>query len=137
MIIMNEISWKYVKALNNKDSIAIFEQVIGCEIPKDIKECVTNYNGGRPSKKIFDTNLSQERVIKSLLSYNTTDLETVFDVYSVLSKENKKLVPVASDPGGNYICFDKNTKAIVLWLHETNGTEKVADSFTEFLNKLR
>ena len=134
---MNELKWKYVKALKNEDSIAVFEQVIGCEIPTDIKVCVINNNGGRPTRKVFDTDLSKERVIKSLLSYNTDDLETVFDAYSVISTESKSLVPIASDPAGNYICFEKYTKAIVLWLHETNGVEKIANSFTEFLNKLR
>lgn len=134
---MNELNWKYVKTLKNEDSISIFEQVIGCEIPTDLKTCIINNNGGRPDKKIFDTDLSQERVIKSLLSYNKDDLETVFDAYNVISKENKNLVPIASDPAGNYICFEKDTKVIVLWLHETNKLEKIADNFTDFLSNLK
>ena len=37
---------------------------------------------------------------------------------------------------GNYICFTTGSKNIVLWLHETNKTEKIASSFNDFLKKL-
>ena len=47
-----------------------------------------------------------------------------------------QLLPFASDPSGNFICVNLETKAIELWLHETNEKELVAYSFEDFLNKL-
>lgn len=133
---MENINWKYVKNLQSVESISVFEKMIGCNIPEDIKNCIIKYNGGRPDKKVYNTDLTKERTIKSLLSYNINDLETVYDAYNAVSKSNDNLVPVASDPAGNYICFNKRNQKIVLWLHETDAEESVADTFTDFLNKL-
>jgi very-short-patch-repair endonuclease len=75
-------------------------------------------------------------MIKKLLSLNYDDVENIWDAYNVMQQENKKLVPFASDPGGNFICFNKDSGEIYLWLHETNTAEYVAESFKDFLDKL-
>ncbi|WP_410501808.1 SMI1/KNR4 family protein [Exiguobacterium acetylicum] len=133
---MNNLTWKYVKPLKDKDSIKNFETLNGLQLPQDITDCIIQNNGGRPDKKVFDTEVSKGRAMKSLLSFNKNDLETVYDVIDVLKSERKDLVPIASDPSGNYICYNLINKSIVFWLHETNITEKVSDSFTTFLNGL-
>ena len=76
-------------------------------------------------------------MIKRLLSFNYGEVENIWDAFNVMQKEASGLVPFAVDPGGNYICFQKNDHKIYLWLHETNTTEYVAESFKDFLNKLK
>lgn len=133
---MNNLSWKYVKPLNNNKAVESFESEYGLKLPQDITKCIKQNNGGRPDKKLFDTEVSKGRVIKSLLSFNKDDLETVYDAIYILKNEKPNLVPLVSDPSGNYICFDTKQQVIVLWLHETNVTEKISTSFTAFLEKL-
>ncbi|WP_341302436.1 SMI1/KNR4 family protein [Lysinibacillus sp. FSL H8-0500] len=133
---MNNLSWKYVKPLKNNKAVESFEADYGLKLPQDITSCIKQNNGGRPDKKAFDTEVSKGRVIKSLLSFNKEDLETVYDAIDTLKGEKSNLVPLASDPGGNYICFDTKQQDIVLWLHETNTTEKISSSFTAFLETL-
>jgi len=132
---MNNLSWKRVKPLINDKAIEIIESESGIKLPADIISCIKLYNGGRPDKDTFDTQSSQERLFKILLSFNESDVETVFKAIAVLKGEGLTLLPLASDPGGNYICYDPND-GIVLWLHETNTTEKIADNFTDFLSRL-
>ncbi|RDU38675.1 hypothetical protein DRW41_03700 [Neobacillus piezotolerans] len=133
---MSKLTWKYVKPLKDNESVEGFEALNDVQLPKDITDCIKQNNGGRPDKKVFDTDVSEGRVMKSLLSFNKDDLETVYDAIDVLKNERKSLVPIASDPSGNYICYNLIHKDIVFWLHETNITEKVSDSFTTFLNGL-
>lgn len=133
---MNNLSWKYVKPLKNNKAVETFESEYGLKLPQDITNCIKQNNGGRPDKKVFDTEVSKGRVIKSLLSFNKDDLETVYDAIDILKNEKPNLVPLVSDPSGNYICFDTKQQVIVLWLHETNMTEKISTSFAAFLEKL-
>ncbi|MBV4450361.1 SMI1/KNR4 family protein [Clostridium sporogenes] len=134
---MNNLTWKYVKPLKNDNAVECFEADNGFKLPPDIISYIKQNNGGRPDKKIFDTEVSKGRLLKSLLSFNKDDLETVYDAIDILKNENTKLVPIATDPGGNYICYHTIHHDIVLWLHETNTTERISDSFTAFLETLR
>ncbi|MDR2599314.1 MAG: SMI1/KNR4 family protein [Oscillospiraceae bacterium] len=132
---MNTLTWKYVKPLKKANAIEAFESANGIKLPADIVSCVQQNNGGRSDKKIFNTQLSSGRVFKTLLSFNEDDIETVHSAVGILKEEGQSLVPLASDPGGNYICYDP-VDGIVLWLHETNSVEKITDNFKEFLAKL-
>ena len=132
---MNDLTWKRVKFLKNEENIRLIESESGVKLPVEITTCIKQNNGGRPNKDTFNTHESQERVFKSLLSFNEDDVETVFKVFNMLRMENPNIIPFASDPGGNYICYDPRD-GIVLWLHETNTVEKITDNFTDFLSKL-
>ena len=133
---MKNLTWKYVKPLKDNNAVECFENDNNLKLPQDIVSCVKEYNGGRPDKKTFNTEVTKGRVIKSLLSFNKDDLETIYDAIDVLKDENRDLVPIVSDPGGNYICYNTKKENIVFWMHETNTTEKISDNFTDFLQSL-
>lgn len=134
------MEWKYVKVLENKDLVNIFLSKYGVKLPKTVKELIEKYNGGRPSKKCFDTDIHKECVFKTLLSYNPKDIETIYKVYKEGSDTKfieMKLYPIASDPFGNFICVDlKQGENIVLLRMETLAVEKIADNLTEFIKGL-
>ena len=130
------MEWKFIKRLEDVNEIKEFEIQKGCKLPRDLRLCIIANNGGRPERKVFDTAVSKGRMIKKLLSLNYDDVENIWDAYNVMQQEDKKLVPFASDPGGNFICFNKDSGEIYLWLHETNTAEYVAESFKDFLDKL-
>jgi len=130
---MSDITWKYTKPLGSKTLIEDFERENNITFPDDLKDCLVKNNGGRPSKCIFDTEREKEKVFNSLLSFNKSDIETIYMAFPI-PEAGKKLVPFATDPSGDFICVQDN--AIVLYSHETGAVEKIADSFTEFLSKL-
>ena len=131
------MEWKYVKPLSSEDDINEFECLVKYAFPEAFRECMKKYNGGRPEKKIFETDTSQERALKSFLSFNKNDRETVWKIYEWNKQElADRYVAFAVDNFGNLICFDANNDNIVFLNHEDLGVEKVADDFIEFINKL-
>ncbi len=130
---MKDITWKYVKPLVDAGSIAEYESLVGTTLPEDLKNTIRTNNGGRPSLKYYDLASEKDKEFKSLLSFNRGDVENVFAFYP-LDSANKKLVPFASDPAGNF--FVVKNGAIHLWLHEQDRTMLVAESFSAFLEML-
>lgn len=130
---MKDITWKYVKPLVDAGNIAEYESLVGTTLPEDLKNTIRTNNGGRPSLKYYDIASEKDKEFKSLLSFNRSDVENVFAFYP-LDSANKKLVPFASDPAGNF--FVVKNGAIHLWLHEQDRTMFVAESFSAFLEML-
>jgi len=131
---MADITWKYVKPLSKTDAIENFEKKNGVSLPSDLKKCIKANNGGRPSFTVFDTNVSKERVFKTLLSFNESDAENIYKYFPIIHSHSNSLIPFASDPFGNYICLQDSK--VVLFLHETGKSEYIADSFSSLLEKL-
>jgi hypothetical protein len=131
---MTEIEWKYVKPIIKANAIEVFEKENNLLLPSDLKECVKANNGGRPSLNVFDTNDSKDRIFKTLLSFNESDVENIYKYFSIINSRLKKLIPFASDPSGNYLCL--RDEQIVFFLHETGQLEYVSDSFSSLLKKL-
>jgi cell wall assembly regulator SMI1 len=133
---MADITWKYVKKLQNEAAVEVFEKANNVRFPQDLKECIKENNGGRPDKKLFDTDKAKERVFKTLFSFNESDVENMYKFFPIPRKDVPDLLPFASDPGGNFLCVSAKENKIVLYLHETGTLESVADSFSDFLSKL-
>ena len=130
---MKNIIWKYVKPLVDGASIEEYETRTGASLPDDIKETVRLHNGGRPSLKYFDLPNEADKEFKSLLSFNRSDVENVFAFYPIDSSD-KDIVPFAIDPAGNLFVIKGGN--IHLWLHETDKTVFLANSFSAFLETL-
>jgi len=129
-----EIKWKYVKPLSKMSAVEDFEKENDVSFPLDLKECIKSNNGGRPSCNVFDTAKSSDRVFKTLLSFNESDIENVYKFFPIIRSQSSDLTPFASDPFGNYLCLKGNI--IVLFLHETGQSEYVSDTFSDLLAKL-
>lgn len=131
------MNWKYVKALKSKNAIKEFEVAFKFEFPDSFKETVANYNGGRPEKDTYDTDKTKERTIKSLLSFNKEDKETIWKIADWNKDELKDdFIAFAIDHFGNLICFSVSDKSIAFMDMETLKTETIANDFSAFLDKL-
>lgn len=130
---MRKLNWKYVKQLKDDSSIDRFETKYGFSFPKDLKSVLLTCNGGRPELKYYDTSAEKDKEFKTLLSFNESDIETIYKSFP-LDSVNKTLIPFASDPSGNYFVLKDNS--IYLWNHESDSTIFLASSFSDFLNML-
>lgn len=131
------MNWKYAKALNSVDLINDFEKLVGYKFPKEFRDLVLQFNGGRPERKGFDTNVSTGRELKSFLSFNAGDRETVWEINDCNKDElSNKYLAFAIDNFGNLICFDKNNNNVVLLNHEDLSVEHIANTFSEFIETL-
>jgi hypothetical protein len=132
------MNWKYVKPLESTENIDRFECLVKYAFPDDFRRCVQEHNGGRPERRVFDTNKARERVMKSFLSFNRGDLETVWDIREWNREElGERYIAFAIDNFGNLIAFDADTDHIVFINHEDMTVEQIADSFVKFMAKLR
>ena len=130
---MKDITWKYVTPLACSASITEYETLTGVPLPDDLKTAIIEHNGGYPSLKYYDLPTEKDKEFKALLSFNRNDIENVFAFYPIDS-ENGKIVPFASDPAGNLFVIKEGK--IFLWLHESDTTVFLAESFSAFLETL-
>lgn len=110
------------------------ESMYGIQIPDDLKSVLMEGNGGTPSKRFFDDEKSKTHEMKTLLSYNRSDMENVYSAFELLKEIDSKLIPFANDPAGNLICYDGSK--VVYWHHETDEIDPVADSISCFFANL-
>ena len=119
-----ELTWKYVKPLNDPTAVKNFLDKYGVSLPITLIEIMEKYNGGRPSEKAIITDTNREYVFKSMLSYNMSDKDTIYSIYpEVFGKTN--WFPFASDAAGNFVCYDTQDDEYVLYNHETNKGERI------------
>ena len=131
------MDWKYVKALNSNELIDDYECMVKYVFCDSFKKCIMEHNGGRPSMRIFDTDKAKERELKSFLSFNKDDRETVWKIFDWNKDElTDKYIPFAIDNFGNLICFDASNDKIVFVNHEDMTIEMIANDFDTFLNGL-
>ena len=121
---MGIITWKYVKKLDNSDSVSRFLKHYHIILPTGLIACLEQNNGGRPSEKDFNTNKGKGYVFKNLLSFNENDKESIYKFYPDLFR-GTALFPFALDSAGNIICYDVKNKKYVLWKHETDTIEVI------------
>lgn len=131
------MEWKYVKELKAVDLIGDYERLVKYVFCDSFKKCVITNNGGRPSKRLFDTDKAKERELKSFLSFNREDRETVWKIFEWNKEElTNQYIPFAIDNFGNMICFDVKNDKIVFVNHENMSVEIIANSFADFMNGL-
>ena len=119
--------WKYVKPLENNSTVKTFLERNEVELPNDLVKLLEKYNGGRPSNKVIITDTKMEYVFKSLMSFNSEDIGSIYNVYPELFGDSS-LFPFGSDAAGNFVCFDTKSQSFVLYNHETDKTEKIVEA---------
>ena len=135
-----------------EEAINLFESAFEIKLPKDYAQYLMNHNGGSVSPKVFNIgNESQRSQVFIFYGFQTNeeykdyDLVDNIDLYE--SDFPNSFYPIGEDPGGNKICLNLNTNdygKIYFWDHETASEDTpsvkdlilIADSFTDFLNKL-
>ena len=142
----------------NDSIISEFERIFHIQLPQDYKEFILKNNGGRPEDDWgFDFaevggTASTSSVICDFLAINSDSGKTFDDLgktYRMLVEEKQippRLLPFASDPGGNYICISvvagEDYSKVYFCNHEWEDPKTgfmilspIADSFTEFIEK--
>lgn len=131
---MVSVEWKRCRSLNNPNAVSDFMQKYHCTLSKELADCITANNGGRPYPDVVSLSNGDESDVKALLSFNETDRENIYKVVGFfISQYQGNLVPFASDSAGNYYC-EKESK-IVLWT-QNGEVIPVSDSFVDFLSSL-
>ncbi|WP_102422782.1 MULTISPECIES: SMI1/KNR4 family protein [Bacillus amyloliquefaciens group] len=147
---MQSIKWRkrstFQEATNSQ--IEEVEEKLKIKFPTDYRDFIKDHNGCSPiDKKVVLFQNSRES-INNLLSIGdpTRPIDLLSTIDNVKDRLVDKIIPFATDAGGNLFCFDyrmsSQEPAIVFWDHEIAYEDKessisyVCDSFTELMNKL-
>ena len=133
--------------------IYTLENKLKIKIPKEYREHLLRYNGGRCNPNIFsfieNGNRTESNVDWFLAIYSGEydNFEQYFNIYKVEEKRLPvSLIPIAHDSGGNLICIDVNDSKVYFWNHEKEvdyliydnrlNCHLVSESFSAFLSEL-
>lgn len=128
--------WRYIKPLATDNLIPDAEEKLGYKFTDSYVDFVKKYNGSRPPVSVFTTSASQERTIKSFLSFNPSDAENIIKLNKGVAEISEILVAFAIDNFGNYICFEKQNNTVLFLDFETGKTELIDKTFSDFLLKI-
>ena len=134
-----------------------FEKKFEINLPKDYKEFMIENNGGESDNDLFFdfydnvTQKNNSSVIRSFFRiYEIKNNKIVYDdlekICKIMWEEgtlDKKMLPIADDPGGNVICislFSEDYGTVYFANHEYEDSDtgylfvsKIANSFSEFV----
>ncbi|WP_373231865.1 SMI1/KNR4 family protein [Cohnella sp.] len=145
---MEIIGWEFQDQQVGREVISLVEKKLDIEFPSDYVDVALKYHGGSPSLEIFQISGHGKAVFGYLLSYDPDSSNYILEVYNDIIDRlpDKKVIPFANDPFGNFICFDYRKDAdnpsIVFWEHEIAFDSSdlsllyVASSFSELLEML-
>ncbi len=125
------------------ENIKIVEERLSQEFPNDYVECVSKYQGGRPSLcniKITENETIQFCCLLTFLAFDDLDILEVYN--SIKRKIPSSLIPFGLGSDNYLFCFDYRfgaPPAIVVYKpNESLQLEPIyiSDSFKNFINKL-
>jgi hypothetical protein len=152
------MKWNNVQKLVDFNLIKKAEDFFDVEFPESFKKIIFTFNAGEPNKDSFDTDVTTGETFSKLLSINEGDPGNIFEVFEMIKdKLYDRIIPIGSDPGGNFICldyrYDKLNPSVVFWHHEISLDQlkkdedipsyelyeilQVSDNFSNFINNLK
>ena len=152
-----------VKFLDVKPSVTLkeiedIENYAGLIFPKEYREHLLKFNGGRCDPNVFgfvQDGIKTESCVNWFLAAHEGKYDNLKDYIFTLKIDEKRMpthiLPIADDPGGNQICVSCGVKDygyMYFWDHENEVDYSISDdddysnlhliakSFNEFLNGL-
>ena len=127
--------WKNVKAFYNDRIFTDIETIRNIHVPGILRDFIRESNNAEPSLKRYKIGLS-EKVFNSVLPFNDN-----IDGKSPLSNAlndvtENNLIPFATDPSGNYFCYDVITHKIVFWDNSTSTSISTGVDILLFMSSL-
>lgn len=141
------------------DEIGKVEELVGLRLPKEYKEHLLKYNGGRcePNEFYFVENgVRTSSCVHFFLAIYDGEYDNLIDYVETYKLEEKRMpqhiFPIAHDPGGNLICLscgEVDYGCAYFWNHEMEVDYKkssdndysnlylIEKSFDQFIKSLK
>lgn len=135
--------------LNPKTNITLvenFEEKIGYKLPLEYRNFLLECNGeGLNNKTVYITDLHSDIIIQNFFGIEIPNND-IYEWLKELKDDIKdKFLPIASDPGGNFLLLDIEIGKVYYWdsarhfpvSSDSENTHLVADSFSQLLNQFQ
>lgn len=144
----SKLNWhSYSKNPITLSKVSEIERKYSWKYPKKLKEDILEVGFGRPENTVFyyDKNIKLPGhpeciVVKTLLSLNEEDMETIYPYIKYLNSEETKknykgYIPFMNTPGGDLLMISPD-KSVVYYDHELDKCTKIAPSYENFRDRL-
>lgn len=128
------INWRRGRAADESILRAV-ENKLGVTLPADYRKTIMTASGGVPDRRSFTAG-GQERVFSRLISAEAGRHPNLVDALEWVEGSGRRLVPFATDPFGNMLCFAYVTDqfcTVAFVEAESGEITPLSPSFTAFL----
>ena len=117
------IDWSDPMPAPRQDEISSVEETVGAQIPADFVKFCQQYHGGYPDPDEIEVEGFGRTMVDQILPFVDDPAErirSIATVFEAVDGLTPGLIPFASEPGGNYFCFDSRSgrQKIVFGFHE-------------------
>lgn len=113
------------------------EKEINYTFVEDYKKYLLNNSMLKPEKNILGLSNGTEKLVRYFYSMDPNSKIYILKFQSFDSKLKDKLVPFAELEFGDILCFERETNRIVIYNHEIDTFDIVADNWNNFIVKLK
>lgn len=151
------MKWEDGKRLKSRDGIEEFEKFAGYKFPESFIKFIMKNDGAYAADELeFDTKFRTKLPFSNFASFDKDSSDSIweylenfsdqleisdsldaFDDFELVSNIYNNYIIFADEACGDWIAFKKSDSSVVYISHETYETEKIADTFDEFLDSLR
>lgn len=144
--VSSEEAESVLKSIDNKieklDSeilqyISNVEKEINYTFVEDYKKYLLNNSVLKPEKNILGTPNGNEKLVRYFYSMDPNNKTYILKFQSFDSELKNKLVPFAELEFGDTLCFERKTNKIVVYNHETDTIDDIANNWNDFIKKLK
>lgn len=128
------MKWKYKTSLEDENVFDEIENEYQRKISSNLRKLIKEANDATPEK--YKVKIGKdEKILGGILSFNKNDKDTDTVFTALEAVNDKKLMPFAIDPFGNYFCV-KRFDVVVFWNHETGKITSAKKDLQSFISSL-
>lgn len=116
--------------------ISNVEKEINYTFAEEYKNYLLKNSSLKPEKNILELADGTEKLVRYFYSMDPYSKKYILKFQNFDSELKDKLVPFAELEFGDILCFERETNRIVLYYHETDTSETVANDWNSFIKKL-
>lgn len=130
------MTWLSIRKPLDIGDVNRLEKEMEINLPDDYKQQIGPINGGALRNAYIELHQLGKIPYARNIALHKEAQSGIWDLIDVLNEENYRLFPFASVGNGDYFCFDLLNNAVVLYLHETQSTVYVCDTFSQLIDSL-
>lgn len=116
--------------------ISNVEKEINYTFSEEYKNYLLKLSSLKPEKNILKLADGTEKLVRYFYSMDPYSKKYILKFQNFDSVLKDKLVPFAELEFGDILCFEKETNRIILYYHEADTSETVANDWNNFIKKL-
>lgn len=125
----------------NQLKLSSLEKELNFKFPEDYKEFIIVDNGQFNGRSFEISPLKGQTLFHYFFNINVDSTDNILEVRKTLPREYDEFMMIGLDQGGSYIAFKifEGEKSNIYFLdyYENDNAIKIADSFEDFLRKLK